>query len=225
MGSENSTIQKKPNNDVIDNINKLFNLSNTHEDVDAMTSLHINDMSGGSVYPTRQRYKEYEIQLGGQLKQLEVLNTINNFSHMLSGGDEEFDSDLEFDDTEHEHDDELVGGNGMSATSANHMSEIQKIKTDQLSPTSHDVNNLSDTLEQPSKVPETHDSASRIFDSEMAKLQSKPAQTGGETLSSLVGMEMFGGKQSSDEVNIMPIYSSASQSEYYNDMQKEHSFT
>ena len=135
--------------------------------------------------------------------------------------------------------DGMIGG-GLSETSRANMTEIRNMKTDVLSPTSADVSNKKvnplsqqdggcDILSSLSGFLSGKSTTSQVFNEGMNKGVNKMQGGGAETsLSSLVGMTsvMNGGKkQSSEEINVMPFYSSTSGSEYYNEMQRENRYT
>jgi hypothetical protein len=262
MGLENSKTQKMSNDDIVGNINKLFGSLNIPSEISE--SLHMDNYSGGDMYPTRQRYKEFEYQLGGMMKQMQLNKNLHNLSNAMSGGaGEDYDSDLEdFNDADEivEEDgmvdniadgfveengmidddaDGMIGG-GLSETSRANMTEIRNMKTDVLSPTSADVSNKKvnplsqqdggcDILSSLSGFLSGKSTTSQVFNEGMNKGVNKMQGGGAETsLSSLVGMTsvMNGGKkQSSEEINVMPFYSSTSGSEYYNEMQRENRYT
>jgi hypothetical protein len=253
MGSENSKTQKISNNDVMENINKLFGSLSIPTTI-TETSLHMDDYSGGE-YPTRQRYKEFEYQLGGELKKVRLNNKLQNFSNLMYGGDGDYDSDLEFDnddnddnddnndyiddvrddeidehdDMEHddvEHEEDMIGG-GLSETSKANMTEIRNMKTNALSPTSGEnvQDGGADTLSSLSGFLTDKNTTSQVFNSEINKMRGGGAETSLSSLAGMTSMMSGGRKQSSEEINVMPFYSSTSGSDYYSEMQKENRYT
>ena len=244
MGLENSKTQKMSNNDIVENINKLFGSLSVPTEI--TESLNMENYSGGNMYPTRQRYKEFEYQLGGMMKQMQLNKNLHNLSTTMNGGaGEEYDSDLEdFDNTDeliedneidNEIDEEVMMGGRLSETSRANMTEIKNMKTDVLSPTSAYVSNKKveplsqqdggDILSSLSGFLSGKSTTSQVFNDGVNKMHGGNAET---SLSSLIGMTsvMNGGKkQSSEEINVMPFYSSTSGSEYYNEMQRENRYT
>jgi hypothetical protein len=184
------------------------------EDCETYNTLGLNNMYAGDAKQTRYRYAEYETQYGGKMTNLEnqyCMKNINSFLSQLGAGKKpEYDSDDELD---LEDDDENILEGGCeacetTATSEFFMSELQNIN--QLSATS---NNLMQTGGKPKSCEASNVSSLSGFEMSL---------NGGCPCSSNI---ISGGKkQISDELNIMPFFSSTSGSEYYTNMQKEHRY-
>lgn len=208
MGNNNSVEKKLTNEEILANIYKFFNNNTQTTSETSVLSLHLeNETSGGCLAPCQNRYHELEIQLGGKLEHIHALNNINNFFHQ-SGGEADSDiSDLDIGDLEEDIVEEQQGGK-YSETSNNFMSEI--LKLDVLSATSQDKCMLGGCGCETKK--EEPKSTSPITTLSLNKFSDK-VQTG--------GCPMCANKQSSEEINIIPFFSSTSGTEYYNAMQKE----
>ena len=259
MGNNNSVQQKFSNDEIITNINKLFE-SYQHADVDTIQSLNMSTV-GGCFKCDRNRYAEFETQLGGSLRNAENIIKFDNLAKFanLSGGSTEQLEELDFDNN-------FVGGNyDALATSTAFMSELANngvlsatsnavIPEAKTNTTSNmfmsdlaNVNNLSATspvvmnggcgcdLEKKlaeEQFVQKHTSpkqpSTSILDSLTDMANIVPSQNGGcsACTSSLKLNSLVGGTlQTSEEMNIMPFYSSTSGTEYYGNMQKSHRYT
>lgn len=267
MGNNNSVQQNLSNDEIMANINKLFapyQQTNTNYD-----TIHSLDMSGGCVTCKRNRYSEFENQLGGELKNANneiMYNNLskfagqterNNYSELEDldfdnneqfGGDGEMTSDMFMSELAHvgnlsatsfENNSQQNGGqSNLSATSNVLMSEIAHMNN--LSATSVGNNlqtggcgcSIEKKLSEDKFIKKHTPSQSTTSAIESLTNMSlnKTPQTGGfsscSTTSIMQTSEMFGGKiQTSEEMNIMPFYSSTSGTEYYSNMQKTHRYT
>lgn len=202
---------------------------------------------------TRNRFAPYEQQLGGMIssahKQIALTNGVNVACKFapLSGGNGDDYSDLEMSDDEQQ-------GGGLTATSNTFMSEIGKMTNlsvtspsgqtggnlatsnafaseianmGQLSVTSMANMNGGCGCDKPPIAVPTMKTTS-ILDSltDMSVKQQGGCGCGVPSATSTVPSQLLGGgfKQTSEEMNIMPFYSSTSGTEYYNNMQKAHRY-
>ena len=280
MGNNNSVQQNLSNDEIMSNINHLFSpYQQTDTRYDTIHSLDMSNTNGGCVECKRNRYVEFENQLGGELRNADntiMFNKLAKFA-VQSGGtncSELDDLDLNLEDSNQQNGGQI----NLSATSNALMSELAHV--DYLSATS-----VGNNLQAGGQISSA--ATSNMFASEIAKLgdlsatsignmtggcgceaqkqlsekqfieKHTPSETPSSIIESLTGMtinpntqnggcpscvqtagcpacgatsviktsEMFGGKiQSSEEINIMPFYSSTSGSEYYSNMQKAHRY-
>lgn len=209
----------KNNEGFIEGINQLFAPHKPTHAVDSelLTTLNLEQFSGGCVVPPKSRYLEFEQQLGGSMQNEQQLNNIAQF-FSYAGGKVQNDSDLEEDDLSDldmgDVDEEIKqdGGN-LSATSNANMSELNAINVSQLSATSMQNGGV-----------QNGGSADHLTSELFGHMNAK--QHGGnanvyDSLSPLSQFTMSGaGKKSSESINVMPLFSSTSGTEYYNDMQR-----
>jgi hypothetical protein len=233
MGSSQSVPEQITNDEIFKNINKLFQSKcDNSDDCVTYNTLGLNNIYGGDACQTRYRYAEYEAQVGGRLANLDDkcgIQNVNSFLGQIGGkgkidiGDDS-DDELDMDEDDIEDDDEFVldGGNcaACNSTSAMFMSELQNIT--QLSATS--------VVPQTGGKPACDTSMNSLSGFELTQTAGCPCSS-----ASVVGNKQNGGcpcsaaavggkKQTSEELNIMPFFSSTSGSEYYNHMQKNHRY-
>lgn len=238
MGNKPSVQKQLTNDEIIANISKLF--KSEPDDIPPMYTVETlnlnNPATGGDVKSTRNRYAPIQQQLGGQLKNIEKPSEvikIEKFINQMVGGDKQLDEELEELDFEDEK--PQTGGADCDATSAMFMSEIRK------------MNNLSATsYDEPPKMnggccaPAQYGGDKKCLDSACERTSNLTSLSGLD-LSHMVGgcpcntsisntIGLAGGsaeknKPSSENINIMPFFSSTSGTEYYNNIQREHRYT
>lgn len=194
--------RKLSNDEILTNINNIFKYSHMCQDNNCtIESLGFNELTGGNIVPRRARYVEYEKQLGGAFNGIEKIKSIIGIN---KNKPEEESLTL----SEFEKETIQQGGNlhNNNETSDMFMSEINKINN--LSATSQPIENVQ---QKPTE---------QTISLSLKTLSSPIIQTGG------CNCTMSGGKvkQTSEEINVMPFYSSTSV-EYYGNMQKEHRYT
>lgn len=212
----------KDNEQFVGSITQLFTSSdpkNQPHDSDMLTTLNLDQFSGGCITPPKNRYAEFEQQLGGSLKTAEQFNNITKFFSHVGGKDPNDDSDLmESDDdlSDLDMDDIEQDGGNLSVTSTSNMAEVNAVDVSKLSATSMPNNNV--------QAGGCDHLTSELFG------HIEVGQSGGnaklvDSQTSLSSLSMFGGKKSSESINVMPLFSSTSGTEYYNDMQRENRYT
>lgn len=227
MGNNNSVQKKLSNEEILMNINKLFGETSGEQFPQyTFNSIGMNNMEGGCIVPAKNRYASLEAQLGGELQNIQTLGMLNSFGRMLnqSGGDGiDVDSLSELEeDSDADLDDELLEGGcptclagGAEQTSEMFMSEVMKMEN--ISATS--VDKQTGGCGACDKKSESLSSLSLMKSLNMEG--GCPACNATQVIRTI---EMTGGKPSSEEMNIMPFYSSTSGSEYYSSVQKEHRY-
>lgn len=205
MGGNNSVPQKLSDNEIMENINKLFGSQRANNDTTIQT-LGIGDCL--ECEPKRSRFIEFELQLGGELDKTRDKIRAHEFELFMNkiGGtrkDDDFDETLDMDETI----DFQNGGKQDDVTSDNFMSELREIG--KLSATSVDNINT---------IPKEQQGGGALSATSPITYEQSQLSTTSNAL--------FGGNDRVDDVtNVMPFYSSTSGTEYYNNMQKEHRYT
>lgn len=110
MGNNNSVQQNLSNDEIMANINHLFApYQQTETSYDTIHSLDMNNMSGGCVTCKRNRYAEFENQLGGELinanKEI-MYNKLAKFAPQSGGNNYSELDELDFDNNDQ------LGGDG-----------------------------------------------------------------------------------------------------------------
>lgn len=237
MGSNNSVSDEKnkvTNESILENIKKLFSSvpSQSSTSTDALTTLNIDDFGGENIQAPKGNYAEYEAQLGGKISEINKFNNINKVFSYIGGkikDNEDSDESLEgMDDSDLEEiedveEDNVLEGGNLSVTSNLNMAEINGINVGKLSPTSG-APDLNGQQGGNKTVPPMDDHLTSELFGHGAR---QDAQHGGAKKQSdtdnLSSLNMTSDK--SENINVMPVYSSTSVSDYYNDMQRENRYT
>lgn len=251
MGSNNSVPRKYSNEEILANINKLFNQFNEkkHEPL-TIHSLSLEKMDNENVVPRQSRYVEFEKQLGGAICEAQATKLLalaggscepkNCKCKCQNGGNDDEDgniseSSLNMDmDEDMEENNVLEGGCAACGDTTSDMFMSEILKMNNVSSTSHSpqyggcgcddkvIPAIKNTIMEPDN---SVSSLSLTFNTTPV---SPKVQKGGCPACTMKTSELVGGafnKQSSEGMNIMPFYSSTSGTEYYSNMQREHRYT
>lgn len=124
MGNNNSVQQNLSNDEIMANINHLFSTyQQTDTRYDTIHSLDMSNMNGGCVACKRNRYAEFENQLGGELRNADkavMYNKLAKFAVQTGGSDYSELDDLDFENNVQ------LGGDG-EKTSDMFMSELAHV--------------------------------------------------------------------------------------------------
>lgn len=205
MGNSYSAENDQSNDELMKGIDRLFAHKNNMIS-DTINTLDISNLEGGCTVCSRNRYEEYEQQLGGmqnKFKQImkynstEVDHEVEKRLQNMHGGGDDVTSEL--------FADEIEGLKHLSTTSNNYMAQNggrDNIDT-----------NISSSLSGMSK---------EDFIQGGGMLDSSSYETTGSLGMSNLSNVIYNSNQ---EINVMPYYSSTSGAEYYNEMQRQHRYT
>lgn len=270
MGNNNSTQNEPTRDEIVDNLKRMFPASDGYTvEFETVQSLDMDHVGGECTSCSRNRYTQFEKQLGGDVVNLERANigktittlfppkkvavtektdALDGMTDSIIGGSCDMTSSAFIDDiarvgdlsaTSFEHSFAQLGAANISddkqRTSSAHMSEIGKINVE--SPTS-----IVDYTEKPlgagcgecggdNEIAEKQvlrKKDANILTSILSSLSDIASQSGGCAACG-AGRESqkpaMPDRTSSDEMNVMPFYSSTSGTEYYNNMQRMNRFT